>query len=42
MPAPARISSGTHAMILDYLLGGAAAALLLAYMIAVVLWPEKF
>jgi hypothetical protein len=29
-------------MILDYLLGGAAAALLLAYMTAVVLWPEKF
>lgn len=29
-------------MILDYLLGGTAAAFLLAYMTAVVLWAEKF
>lgn len=29
-------------MILDYFLGGAAAVLLLAYMTAAILWPEKF
>jgi len=30
------------AMILDYLLGGTAALLLLVYMTAAVLWPERF
>jgi len=29
-------------MLLDYVLGGAVAALLLAYLIFALLWPEKF
>lgn len=29
-------------MTLDYFLGGTAAILLLAYMTAAILWPEKF
>ena len=41
MLLPARVFEQRPAMTLDFFLGGAATALLLAYMVFAVVWPEK-